>query len=133
MLALENAITLRRMNSEAQSEAVGKRGSPEHKRYLSIGSWESAIFEDDDGNVGEGDDEDVRDDEDNDDGDGCGDDDDDGDDVDNDVVIEGLRKGVRVMSFLSTIPTTPPSSSHEADLADWEGGLYDADGFLKEA
>ena len=121
MLALENAMTLRRMNSEAQSEAVGKRGSPEHKRYLSIGSWESAIFEDED--VGEGgDDENVRDDND--------DDDDDGDD---DVVVEGLRKGVRVVSFLSTIPTTPSSSSREADLADWEGGLYDADGFLKEA
>ena len=123
MLALENAMTLRRMNSEAQSEAVRKKGSPEHKRYLSIGSWESAIFEDDDSeNVGLGDDENVRDDDD----DGCGDDDD-------DVVIEGLRKGVRVISFLSTIPTTPPSSSREADLADWEGGLYDADGFLKEA
>ena len=115
-------MTLRRMNSEAQSEAVGKK-SREHKRYLSIGSWESAIFEDerdDDEVVGEGDDENVRDDEDD---DGCGDDD----------VVEGLSKGVRVVSFLSTIPTTPHSSSREADLADWEGGLYDADGFLKEA
>ena len=134
VLALENAMTLRRMNSEAQSEAVGKRRSPEHKRYLSIGSWESAIFEDegdDEVDVREGgNDEDVRDDDGDD--DGCGDDDDD-DDVDDDVVVEGLRKGVRVVSFLSTIPTTPPSSSREADLADWEGGLYDADGFLKEA
>ena len=118
VLALENAMTLRRMNSEAQSEAKAARGSPEHKRYLSIGSWESAIFED------EGDDEgyeNVHDDD-----DGCG-------DHDDDDVVEGLRKGVRVVSFLSTIPTTPQSSSREADLADWEGGLYDADGFLKEA
>ena len=115
VLALENAMTLRRMNSDAQSEAAAARGSPEHKRYLSIGSWESAIFEDerdDDEIIGEGDDENVRDDDD---------------------VVEGLRKGVRVASFLSTIPTTPQSSSREADLADWEGGLYDADGFLKEA
>ena len=111
-------MTLRRMNSEAQSEAKAAKGSPEHKRYLSIGSWESAIFED------EGDDEgyeNVHDDD-----DGCG-------DHDDDDVVEGLRKGVRVVSFLSTIPTTPQSSSREADLADWEGGLYDADGFLKEA
>lgn len=119
VLALENAMTLRRMNSEARSEAAA-RGSREHKRYLSIGSWESAIFEDED--VGELD-ENVHDDDDN---DGSGDDD--GDDL-----VEGLRKGVRVVSFLSTIPTTPPSSSREADLADWEGGLYDADGFLNEA
>ena len=110
VLALENAMTLRRMNSEAQSEAVA-RGSKEHKRYLSIGSWESAIFEDED--VGEGN-KNVPDDD-----DGCG-------------VVERLSKGVRVMSFLGTIPTTPPSSSREADLADWEGGLYDADGFLNE-
>ena len=121
VLALENAMTLRRMNSEAQSEAVA-RGSPEHKRYLSIGSWESTIFEDE--NIGDGD-ENVRE-EDDDDDDGCGDDDD-------DDVGEGLRNGVRAVSFLSTIPTTPPSSSREADLADWEGGLYDADGFLNEA
>ena len=114
-------MTLRRMNSEAQSEAAA-RGSPEHKRYLSIGSWESAIFEDEDG--GELD-ENLRDDDDDGD-DGCGD----GDDGD---VVEGLRKGVRVVSFLSTIPTTPQSSSREADLADWEGGLYDEDGFLNEA
>ena len=113
------------MNSEAKSEAVA-RGSPEHKRYLSIGSWESAIFEDE--NVGEGDDENVRDDDDEDD-DGCGNDDDD----DDNVVVEGLRKGVRVVSFSSIIPITPQSSSREADLADWEGGLYDADGFLNEA
>ncbi len=114
VLALENAMTLRRMNSEARSEAVG-RGSKEHKRYLSIGSWESAIFEDEmDESVGEGK-ENVRD-------DGCGDD-----------VVGGLGKGVRVVSFFSKIPTTTQSSSHEADLADWEGGLYDADGFLKEA
>ena len=111
------------MNSEAKSEAMA-RGSPEHKRYLSIGSWESAIFEDED--VGEGDDENACDDDDGD--DGCSDD---GDD-DDDVVVEGLRKGVRVVSFSSMIPTTPPSSSREADLADWEGGLYDADGFLNE-
>lgn len=116
VLALENAMTLRRMNSEAQSEAKARR-SPEHKRYLSIGSWESAIFED----------EDVGEDGDENDDDGCGVDDDD------DAVVEGLRKGVRVMSFQSNIPTTPPSSSREADLADWEGGLYDADGFLNEA
>ena len=114
VLALENAMTLRRMNSEAQSEVVA-RGCKEHKRYLSIGSWESAIFEDEvDENVGEGN-ENLRD-------DGCGED-----------VVGGLGKGVRVVSFLSTIPTTPQSGSHEADLADWEGGLYDADGFLKEA
>ena len=103
------------MNSEAQSEAVA-RGSPEHKRYLSIGSWESAIFEDED--VGEDGDENNG---------GCGVDD------DYDAVVEGLRKAGRVVSFQSTIPTTPPSSSREADLADWEGGLYDADGFLNES
>ena len=116
VLALENAMTLRRMNSEAQSEAAA-RGSREHKRYLSIGSWESASFEDerDEGeDVGE-EDGNGRDD------DRCGDD-----------MVEGLGKGVRVMSFLGTIPTTPQSGSREADLADWEGGLYDADGFLKE-
>ena len=113
VLALENAMTLRRMNSEAQSEAAARR-SKEHKRYLSIGSWESTIFDDGmDENVGEGI-ENVRD-------DGCGKD-----------VVGGLGKGVRVVSFLSTISTTPQSGSHEDDLADWEGGLYDADGFLKE-
>lgn len=102
------------MNSEARGEAVGRR-SKEHERYLSIGSWESAIFEDEmDENVGEGN-EDTR------------------EDVFGENVVEGLGKGVRVLSFLSTIPTTPQSDSHEADLADWEGGLYDADGFLKEA
>ena len=110
VLALENAMTLRRMNSEAQSEAIGRR-SKEHKHYLSIGSWESAMFEDKmDENVGQGN-ENV-----------CGED-----------VVGGLGKGVRVVSFLSTIPTTPRSGPHEDDLADWEGGLYDADGFLKEA
>ena len=114
VLALENAMTLRRMNSDAQSEAGGRR-SKEHERYLSIGSWESAIFEDEmDENGGEGN-ENVR------------------EDVFGEDVVEGLGKGVRVVSFLSRIPTTPQSSLHEADLADWEGGLYDADGFLKEA
>ena len=112
--ALENAMTLRRMNSDAQSEAVG-RGSKEHKRYLSIGSWESTVFEDEMvESEGEGT-ENVRD-------DGCGED-----------VVGRLGKGLRVVSFLSKIPSTPQSSPHEADLADWEGGLYDADGFLKEA
>ena len=45
VLALEYAAALRRQNSEANSEAF-TRGSKEHKRYLSIGSRESDVFED---------------------------------------------------------------------------------------
>ncbi|KAL2040527.1 hypothetical protein N7G274_006506 [Stereocaulon virgatum] len=114
VLALENAAALRRQNSEANSEAF-TRGSKEHKRYLSIGSRETDVFEDLDRPV-----EGVE-------------------EVSTSNATEVVRekvvvKGPRIM--FSRVPNNAKISLQERGLAncnkDDEVGLYDADGFLRE-
>ena len=119
VLALENAAALRRQNSEANSEAF-TRGSKEHKRYLSIGSRESDIFEDPDqpiesvegkGNVQSGGEAKAK-------------------DIGHEVV-----KGPRAMPLSSRIPKNPKSTLQGRGIARWntdpEVGMYDAEGFLR--
>ena len=114
VLALENAAALRRQNSEANSEAF-TRGSKEHKRYLSIWSRESDVFEDPDRPV-----ESVE-----------------GKPTSNTteegwekVVVKGPR------NMFSRVPKSARISLQVRGLANYneddEVGLYDADGFLRE-
>ena len=114
VLALENAAALRRQNSEANSEAF-TRGSTEHKRYLSIGSRESDVFEDPDQPVEsvEGK-ENVN--------------------VREEVREKEVVKGPRAM--FSRIPKNPKSNVQGRGVARWntgeEVGMYDANGVLRE-
>ena len=114
VLALENAAALRRQNSEANSE-VFTRGSKEHKRYLSIGSRESDVFEDPDQPVEsvEGK-ENVN--------------------VREEVREKEVVKGPRAM--FSRVPKNPKGNVQGRGVARWntgeEVGMYDANGFLRE-
>ena len=114
VLTLEYAAALRRQNSEANSEAF-TRGSKEHKRYLSIGSRESDVFEDPARPV-ESVEEQLT------------------SNTNKEVREEGVLKGPRAM--LSRVPKSAKITLQGRSLAkcnkDDEMGLYDADGFLRE-